>query len=60
MNTRMNSQPDATSTAQERAMQGTWTPPDPSMTPFACAETERENARLRLALREAHHRSGNQ
>ena len=60
MNTQINSRSATTSAAQQRTMQGTWSPPDASMTPFACAETERENARLRLALREAHHRSGNQ
>ncbi len=60
MNTQMNSQTDATSAARERMAQGACLPPDASMTPFPCADTERENARLRLALREAHHRSGNQ
>ena len=60
MNTQMNSQPDATNPAQERTPQRTWPPSDASTKPLACAEMERENARLRLALREARHRSGNQ
>ena len=60
MNTQMNSQPDTLMLAHERTAQGTWPASGTSVTPFACAEMERENARLRLALREAHHRSGNQ
>lgn len=60
MNMQVNSESDTSNTALERTMQGIWPPPDPSVTPFAFAEMERENVRLRLALREVHHRAGNQ